>query len=330
MDNINNRYKNIVLFLEEVISKFCAEKNIELRIEIPDEDKLNASVKKVAENKYCINIYPGCLNLHYSIEQLTRSFNEDDLKHFFRFERLDIFEHQEEDTYREKLNNIFVTVILLQILWHEIGHIDAGYVDRTCEYVEFDSNKVGCFAKQEQEMVADWFGTQNVINYIYDSAISGRVGDKDELILALQQLVQLYWITLTIEFQIFEMKHPSNVLDFSLLSHPHPSVRLLYSIEAMAEAIVNIFNIFGLDDDEGEMAMIILIKETYIKIQSFLLMTDTPIAEEKDKKMVMKIYKILRDLPYSKEYEKNNFKHLLPLNSSYEKDIIKFLNSKLE
>lgn len=327
MNNINDKYRDIVFFLNKISLKFCTEKNIKLSIEIPNEDKLNAGVKKIGDNRYCIKIYPGCLNLYYSIEKITKRYNEDDLQHFSKFKRIAIFECHEEDTYREELNNLFSTVILLQIFWHEMGHIDAGYVDRTREYVEFDSSEVGCYSKQEQEMVADWFSTKQVFKYIYNSVIHGRVRDADELIKVLQQLVELYWITLTIEFQIFDSKLTGEVTDFSSLSHPYPSVRLLYSIEAMLEAIVDIFNTFGLDDADSENGIVILVKDIYIIIQSFLQITDCPIDVEKYKKEAMDCYKTLRELPYSKGYEKNNFRHLLPLNDSILEDINNLLHS---
>lgn len=248
------------------------------------------------------------------------------MKNFFRFIHLGIFERHAEDTYREELNNLFGTVILLQIFWHEIGHICAGYVDRTRDYIEFDSSVKGNYSKQEQEMVADWLSTKQVFKLTYYSAIHGKVKDLNELIVALQQLVELYWITLTIEFQIFDSIHTGKVADFSKLNHPHPSVRLLYNIEAMSEAIMDIFNDFGLNDDEAEMGMSILVKDIYIIIKSFLQITDSPIDVAKDEKRAIECYKILRELPYSKEYEKNEFLHLLPLDESYKKVINDFLH----
>lgn len=326
MDNLNDKYDYVITFLNGISSKFCDENNIKLDIIIPSEYMLNARVGKVGDRQYSIELFPGCLNLDYSIEKITQKYNEDDLKNFFRFIHLGIFERHAEDTYREELNNLFGTVILLQIFWHEIGHICAGYVDRTRDYIEFDSSEKGNYSKQEQEMVADWLSTKQVFKLTYYSAIHGKVKDLNELIVALQQLVELYWITLTIEFQIFDSIHTGKVADFSKLNHPHPSVRLLYNIEAMSEAIMDIFNDFGLNDDEAEMGMSILVKDIYIIIKSFLQITDSPIDVAKDEKRAIECYKILRELPYSKEYEKNEFLHLLPLDESYKKVINDFLH----
>ena len=326
MDNLNDKYEEIVTFLKYISEHFCKDNNITLRINIPSKLILNASVRKIRDKEYYINIYPGCLNLYHSIECITDNYNEDDLKTFFRFEQLGIFERHEKDTYRDKLNNLFATVILLHIFWHEIGHIYAGHVDSMREYFEFTSSKKGCYSKQEQEMVADWISTKQVFKLIYGFAIESKVKNLDELITALKQLVELYWITLTIEFQIFDSIHIGKVEDFSTLNHPHPSVRLLYSIEAILEALMDIFNSFGLDDAAEEIA-VKLVNDIYCIILSFLQITDSPIFDVAiDDKRTIECYITLRELPYSDEYEKNVFLHLDRLSDSYKENINKFLH----
>ena len=317
MANINENYRNIIDLLKNLSKPFCDKNNIVLNIEIPDEFKLNASVRKVEEKKYSIKIYPGCLNLDYRIENITKHYNKDDLEHFKRFKNFVAFDQNENDSYRENLNNLFSTTILFQIFFHEIGHIVAGYVDRTREYIEFDSNETGCYSKQEQEMVADWIGTKQALITMYSFAIYGEVKDNEELIVALKELMELYWITLTIEFQIFDTEHSDIDVDFSKLTHPYPFVRLLYCIEAMREAIMDIFNDFGFNDSEAEKAEQILLKDIYIIVQSFLGLSNCPIDLKKDEKKAYECYILLRELPYSKGYEKNNFLHLEKLDDSY-------------
>ena len=213
----------------------------------------------------------------------------------------------------------------MQIFWHEVGHIEAGYVDRKCDYVEFDSDEKGCYSKQEQEMVADWISTKQVFKLIYFVAIYGKVFDTDELLKAIQQLIMLYWISLTIEFQIFDSKHTEPIDDFSSLTHPYPAVRLLYSLEAMAEEVVDILNLYGLDDNEAEKCMHVIVEDIYILIQSFMQITNSPIDIKKNEKRVLECYKKLRQIPYTDDYEKNEFLHLEPLSDSYLEIIDKFL-----
>lgn len=70
MANINENYRNIIDLLKNLSKPFCDKNNIVLNIEIPDEFKLNASVRKVEEKKYSIKIYPGCLNLDIELRIL--------------------------------------------------------------------------------------------------------------------------------------------------------------------------------------------------------------------------------------------------------------------
>ena len=256
------------------------------------------------------------MDLGNFIGNITRRYTEDDLQTFSAFKHLVIFERHEEDTYREELNNLFSTIILLQIFWHEVGHIRAGYVDRTRDYIEFDSSEKGCYSKQEQEMVADWLSTKQVFFAMYNLA-KNKVENDKELIKVLQQLVMLYWISLTIEFQIFDSNHKREIKDFSKLSHPYPSVRLLYSIDAMTEAIMDILNTYGIDDAVAGLAIQEIFKDIACIIHSFLLITECPIDYYREDKRVVECYYTLRKLPYSVEYEKNDFLHLLPLDESY-------------
>lgn len=327
MDNLNEKYTNIIEFLRYISDNYCENKGIKLFISIPNEDKLNAGVKRIGSREYSIEIYPACLNLDYQIATITERYTPDDLQIFFRFKELGIFEKHEDDTYRDDLNNLFSTVILLQIFWHEVGHIEAGYIDRKRNYAEFDSDEKGCYSKQEQEMVADWISTKQVFKLIYSVAIHGKVSDTDEMIKAIQQLIMLYWVSLTIEFQIFDSKHTGQIDDFSSLTHPYPAVRLLYSIEAMSEAVVDILNFYGMDDDEAEKCMHVIVDDIYILIQSFMLITNTPIDIKKNEKRVLECYKTLREIPYTDDYEKNEFLHLEPLSASYLEIIDKFLRS---
>ena len=327
MGNLNERYSDIISFLKYISDDYCENKGIKLRISIPREDKLNAGTYKIGDREYVIEIFPGCLNLDFEIAKITKKYNADDLQTFFRFKELGIFEKHEEDTYREEWNYLFATVILLQIFWHEVGHVESGYTDRKRYYAEFDSDEKGGYFKQEQEMIADWLSTKQVFKLIYSTAIHGKVSDTEELIKAIQQLIILYWISLTIEFQIFDSRYPRETADLSLLTHPHPAVRLLYSIEAMAEAVMDILNFYGLDDDKAETYMNVIVSDIYIIIQSFLLITDSPIDIKKDEKKIIECYKTLRELPYTDGYEKNEFLHLEPLSDSYLEIIDMFLGN---
>lgn len=326
MDNFNEKYKDIISFLKKISSEYCKCKNIDLHINIPNDFKFNAGVEKIGTHEYRIDIYPLCFNLDISIESIIERYNDDDLKFFFRFKNLTLFGKRENATYREQLNELFTTVIVLHIFWHEIGHIEAKYLEAESTYREYDSNEIGCYKKQEQEMVADWLSTKTVFKFIYESFIYEKVDGNEELIKALQQLIVLFWISLTIEFQLFEKKHSGKEIEYALLSHPAPEVRLLYCLEAMSEAIVDVFNQYGLDDDIAEECMHAVVNDIYILIESFMSITNSPIDIKKNGKKVTECYKLLRELPYLDIYEKNDYLHLLKPNEQYLDMIDRFLN----
>lgn len=73
MDNLNDKYDYVITFLNGISSKFCDENNIKLDIIIPSEYMLNARVAKVGDRQYSIELFPGCLNLDYSIEKITQN-----------------------------------------------------------------------------------------------------------------------------------------------------------------------------------------------------------------------------------------------------------------
>ena len=145
---------------------------------------LNACVRKLGESEYSIEIYSGCLNLYHQIEEITSRYNEDDLQSFFRFKHLGIFELYPEDTYREELNNLFATLILLHIFWHEVGHISAGYVDRKCEYIEFDSSKLGNSANDRNELVVKVLNHLDGIDFDLTNTEKDVLGDAYEYLIA--------------------------------------------------------------------------------------------------------------------------------------------------
>lgn len=325
MNNLNERYSSIILFLERNSEQYCQNKEIKICIEIPEDDELNAGVGKIGDGKYLIKIFPGCLNLYPPVESITARYNEDDWTWFQRFSDLMIFEKYDDETFREKLDNLFSSTILLHIYWHEIGHIEAGYVDRMRNYDEFTARKAGSYSQQEQEMVADWLSVKQVFKYVYSTVINEAVYDSEELVTALKKLVVLIWLSLTIEFQIFDAKHDDEKIDFSTLTHPYPPVRLLYCLEAMAEAVADVLVSRGLDDDSAEKGMHVIIDDIYILIQSFMQITNSPIDVKKDQNEMIKYYKTLRDVPYADEYVSNDFLHLQRMDDSYRESIEKLL-----
>lgn len=315
--NLNERYKTIIEFLHSMSFPYCDELGIQIDINVLNEDMLNAGVRCIKENLYCIDIFSGCLNLDYKIENMTERYTSDDLQFFWRVKELGIFERFENDTYRQDLNNLFATVILLHIYFHECGHILAKHVDISeSMYEECDSERKGSYEIQEHEMVADWLSTIYVYQLMFHAVVQGNNLDSEEIIAILRQITVLWWLSLTIEFQLFDSKHMKPVEDFSVLTHPHPAVRLYYNLDAMKESMVDILNTYGLDDAQAEKAVNYIVEELYIYIASFLQITNAPISIKKDDVQIIECYIKLRDVPYKNGVE-DSFVHLMPLSDKY-------------
>lgn len=316
-NNLNSKYESVVFFLQEVSKIYFKETGIMVEIEIVNDFSFNARVCRIEEKVYKIEIRHGCLCLENLIENITKRYTEDDLQSFWRFRKLNILEKKEGDTYREELNQLFGSIILLHIFFHECGHIEAKHIyKKNGTYAEMAPSDNGCYEKQEQEMVADWLSTK----FLYKSMFFATKGldeiDFEELLSILKQLTILYWLSLTIEFQIFDSIHMGNVDDYSILTHPHPAVRLYYSLDAMQECILDIFNIFGFDDDQAEYGLRYIVNDIYILIESYLQITETPISIKKDDPQIVNCYIKLRDVPYTSKV-KDNYFHLIELPKEY-------------
>ncbi len=324
-ENLNERYKKIIEFLHAVSFSYCNDLGIQIDIEVPTDDQLNACVDRVNDNLYCIKIFPSCLNLDYKIQDITRRYTIDDLQFFWRVNHLVAFEHFKDDTYREDLNHLFATIILLHIFFHECGHISAkhinvsGYIDE-----EYDSTRKGSYEIQEHEMVADWLSTNYVFRSMFRVIVPYDNFDSEELIAILKQLTVLYWLSLTIEFQIFDSNHMKKMDDFSTLTHPHPAVRLFYNIEAMHESIADILIAYGLDNDQAETGANIIINEMYIYIESFLSITNAPIDIKKFDFQIIDCYIRLRDIPYKNGAVEDTYFHLCQLPDEYREEYEKY------
>lgn len=56
---------------------------------------------------------------------------------------------------------------------------------------------------------------------------------------------------------------------------------------------MDIFNFYGLDDDEAEKCMNVIVNDIYMLIQSFMLITDSPIDIKKGERRVVECYRTL-------------------------------------
>lgn len=319
MNNELTQYNDIVEFLYFISSGICKQYDFQITIESSNKGGFNAGVSKLKEKQYIVIIYSDCFNLNNIIEKITCRYTKDDLNFFWRLKNLNIFENQEEDNYRDELNNLISTIILLHVFFHECGYIIAGHVEGLVqEYIEYDSLKSGNFIIQEHEIVADWLSTKYLYQLMYYTVVKGEKLKLDELLSVFTQITVLCWLSLTIEFQIFDSIHNVSVKDCINSTHPHPAVRLYSNLDAMRESMADILLVqYDVTAEEAEDYMNQIINEFYIIITSFLQITDTPIDVEKNKAEVIDYYIRLRETPYNNGKMNDKYFHLAELSKEY-------------
>lgn len=324
-DNVTALYWKKIEMLKTISSPLCKKLKINIDIEVPSRDEINAKVIRKGDRTYLIQLYPGCFNLSNKISELTSRYSKDDAYLFRRVVESGIMEHSskpyEDDTFRDTINDLFGTMILLHFFFHEIAHIEAGHVGELAfEYLEYDSGTVGDFEKQEREMYADWNATKYVFDHVLFAVILKNRG-KDERDVIVKNFTMIYWLTLMIEYQIFELKPVWQSTNYRGLDHPHPVVRLYYSFDALQEAVADSYILlFGFDVKEGDEKAYSIIKELRTVLQSFIGITEIPIKTELARKDIIDCYLQLRDLSYRKlEAEGKN--HLVKIPDEYVRDL---------
>ena len=304
----------------------CKENGIRLKISISDvsdkEFPINAyAAYDETDGSFHICLYPDCLDLSYRILTKTERFTEDDLLFFEKVKGLSIFERFPEDTYREELNNLFGSIILLHIFFHECGHILAGHVGSTKLLLnEYDSSRKGSYAMQEHEMVADWLSTKYIFTAMFH-AVNKLNTDNEEKLRIMEKITVLYWLSLTLEFQIFDDQNRDRPAAISERTHPLHAVRLYYNTEAAREALSDILLTCGLSPEDADMGSDIIVRSVLTQIESFIVIMDVPIDLKKYDRTTVECYMKLRDVPYEGNKEERLCKHLCRLPENYRESV---------
>ena len=316
-ENLNNQYESVLNFLYYASSTLCAEYNVEIEIDIIPNLELNARVyqDRINTRKYHIEIFSGCLGLEYSIGQIITRFEDDDLPFFSYVKDFSIFDKNEDDAYIDTFVNMFSSVMLLHILFHECGHVIAGHLMKETHRFEFDKEKKGSYEQQEKEIVADWISTKYTLLSFLNAIYSMNIPD-EEVSVYIKQVMLLFWVSLSIEFQIFDNKHINETVKNSERTHPHPSVRLFNCIEATNEAVYDFLIMHGLEKSVAARTTDNLILCMSTPLLVFQSLMETPIFKELFSINTIDYYIILREIPILHDIERKYW-HLPQLSSHY-------------
>lgn len=298
---------------------------------------VNASIKK-EDNNYIISLSSGVtVRIPIRMADFLKKYDEEDWKWFKDFEKFNLLDNggqvdskEQELKLTEKLSNLFASSIILNIVFHECGHIIANHVDSIKSFNEVTNKKsILNVADQEKEMVADWHSVIYHFWYMYSLIYGDKLKDrsKEDTINSLRQLTVFEWLSICYEFALFDN---DNVTASRNKAHPHARIRLIACLEAMYEAIVDILDAkFQIDDPASTLiATQILNQETFMIVSSFCQLSDIDIIDKSwhDDNAIEQYIK-LRE--YSESF--NNAKpdyHLAALNSE-DKEIFKKIVSYL-
>ena len=327
-----------IQLLEKINKQLCSELGIVVDLYFPDDKTLNAYVEPKEGNKYQITICRGCFNQKRKIKSKTRRYEDKDVGHFEPVIDTGFIPCLKKDpcskeNYRDTINRLFGTFILLHIYFHEMGHILAGHVDKSDTiYKEFSKTHHGSYETQEYEMMADWYSTKHVFSLLCRIVIGNRLKtDNKEFRTTIRKITLLYWITMALEYQIVEDKQAEKKLirktaegekDYSRLIHPHPTVRFYVNIESMREGIADLYeDFFSFDENEAEDTANGIILRSYFYFLNFQTITDTPIVDEAEKIDVTKYYIKLRDTSSKLRAKSDGLHHLCDLPDDYLEEV---------
>ena len=339
MSNKKSDSVNLQIQLLETLNRqLCSELGIVVDLDFPDDKTFNAYVGPKEGNKYQITICRGCFNQKRKIKSKTRRYEHLDAVHFEPVIDTGFIPYLKKDpcskeNYRDTINRLFGTFILLHIYFHEMGHILAGHVDNIQTiYKEFFRTHHGSYETQEYEMTADWYSTKLVFSLLCKIVIGDRlISDKKAFRETIRKITLLYWITMALEYQIVEDKQPEKKLirktadgekDYSRLIHPHPAVRFTVNVESMREGIADLYeDYFKYGEDEAGNTATEIKLSLYTLFQSFLTITDVPIVEEAEKIDVTKYYIKLRDTSSKLRAKSDGLHHLCDLPDDYLEEV---------
>ena len=345
-ENVNNKYPNVISALELAREYFFNESNINLTIDIMPIAELNAQVfpDNQIDDLFHIEIFSQFMYLPEYIRNITRKFDDDDYSFFEIFEPFRLYKTTSEGssdyTPKDKVIDILATAVLYRVFFHECGHIVANHVPLyKFPALEYGCKTEGSYARQEKELIADWLGTKHIVRFMFETLIKNEPTEPtdDRVELILKQIVLLYWLSITLEFQIFESiynaidaKSKDKItIDDSKRTHPPIQVRFYYCLEALIEATNDLLVDICGNKRSADIFTHELLSGMQLIIYPFLSVMDVPICKELADIKNIEYYVKLRNMQYDWVYDERQCQHLMSLADSYvdiAKKCLSFIN----
>ena len=280
---------------EEVLEQFfrmieiVISNQLEVKLSVikDSEYRVNASIIKKEDNEYLLKLSSGLFDgIIHKVTELTKRYDDNDYLWFSKLAENDtvnfmnriidfnhIEEHEIKKTY---LINLFTSLIIQNVIFHESGHIIGKHLNSDKVFFEYDGRGAGKIEDQCKEMFADYVSTKLLLSTLYSYFEEEFVNDanfyldNDVAVKALRHIFVVGFLTLYFQF---DFNSSDTIITFNT-NHPHKKVRLLYCLLSFRDEIIGWIK----DEEETregqsnveEIFDFLFIKEIYIYISSFL------------------------------------------------------------
>ena len=150
------------------------------------------------------------------------------------------FDVLKDDSEQGRLGNYIFTLAFFYLAMHEYGHILCGHCDKMLSMsLFFEQNKdaKGGYDAQAKEYMADFYGVANSLNLMLCSFLdtSSDIGI----------IICLYITAIHSIFWIFNARNaPLDCCDCSIMTHPHPMVRMGYFFQLIEDELQHSLEMF--------------------------------------------------------------------------------------
>ncbi len=230
---------NALEFLIKESSKEYLENPICVRFFWIDHCDVNACVTKI-DDTYCVGLYSGITT---SLIDHIKTFYQDGLGELEGIELPSknlYFDVLKDDSEQGRLGNYIFTLAFFYLAMHEYGHILCGHCDKMLSMsLFFEQNKdvKGGYDAQAKEYMADFYGVANSLNLMLCSFLDTASDIGIIICLYITAIHSIFWI--------FNARNvPLDCCDCSIMTHPHPMVRMGYFFQLIEDELQHSLEMF--------------------------------------------------------------------------------------
>lgn len=333
---IDERYlENFFHEIEEVMSDRLG---VSLSVKKNSIYDINARIQVIQDNEYLLTLYSG---LFYGIDRAVNDFlTQFDSNDYLWFADLAEFNDinfmntiiqwefiDDNQLQKQVLSNMFTSLIIQNVIFHEAAHIKGNHLNVEREYYEFDPDVIGNIETQSKEMYADYEGARMLLEVLTEFFIKKfsrdnhfNWDDSDDVNKFLRNVFVVGFLTMYFQFNL---QDSDTSITFDT-NHPDIKVRLFYCILLFRNEIVDSIS----EEDEtsfsvGDLFDKFFLDEICIYIRSFLNLTELKFNSIFTEEVVNHYFSLL---DYSGEKTINGeIGFLSPIDETYKNSVKNFV-----